>query len=121
MVRLADYLCCEGGLALLLRTVESLRDAFETKAILLTQVAFGQETPTLTEAMAASAVGTDGPVAGGEGDVGALAAVSFHASEEEVRQVRSAHKGMNVWYGVTPDRESHERGLCPQLMKSAHY
>ncbi|GIL57271.1 hypothetical protein Vafri_12526 [Volvox africanus] len=95
MVRLADYLCCEGALALLLRTVEGLRDAFETKSILLTQVSFGLDTPTLMEAVAAANAGSDvaGPAStaapGGlvlEGDTPAPQnVVSFHASEDEVR------------------------------------
>ncbi|KXZ49087.1 hypothetical protein GPECTOR_23g2 [Gonium pectorale] len=91
MVRLADYMCCEGALALLLRTLERLRDAFESKAILLTQVSFGLDTPSLSEAAAAAAAGTDlQPGGAADTEAGASGAqqsvVIFHATEEEVRQ-----------------------------------
>jgi dynein heavy chain len=88
MVRLADYMCCEGALSLLLRTLEGLRDTFESKAILLTQLSFDLDSPSLTEAAAAAAAapqsgGDSGAASSGEGGMGQ---VTFHASEEEVRQ-----------------------------------
>ncbi|KAG2436335.1 hypothetical protein HXX76_006644 [Chlamydomonas incerta] len=92
MVRLADYMCCEGSLALLLRTLEGLRDTFESKAILLTQLSFDLDSPSLTEAAAAASAaahgGADAGAAGGGGGggEGGMGQVTFHASEEDVRQ-----------------------------------
>ncbi|GLC41774.1 hypothetical protein PLESTM_001238200 [Pleodorina starrii] len=114
MVRLADYMCCEGSLKLLLRTVEGLRDTFESKSILLTQVSFGTDgadlPASLTDAVAAASgggggggeaglsggasgglaaalgVGVEGEASGGIGGAAAQGSVvSFHASEDEVR------------------------------------
>ncbi|KAG2482389.1 hypothetical protein HYH03_018685 [Edaphochlamys debaryana] len=96
MVRLADYMCCEGGLALLLRTLEGLRDAFESKAILLTQLSFDLDTPSLTEAVAEMAAGPEPGRVPGIGDAdtlgggSSLGLVTFHASEEDVRQALTA-------------------------------
>lgn len=90
MVRLADYMCCEGSLSLLLRTLEGLRDTFESKAILLTQLSFDLDSPSLTEAAAAAAAAPSGSAdvgaVGGGGGEGGMGQVAFHASEEEVRQ-----------------------------------
>ncbi|GLC60993.1 hypothetical protein PLESTB_001703700 [Pleodorina starrii] len=73
MVRLADYMCCEGSLKLLLRTVEGLRDTFESKSILLTQVSFGTDgadlPASLTDAVAA-ATASGGGGGGGEAGLG---------------------------------------------------
>ncbi len=93
MVRLADYMCCEGAMALLLRTLENLRDAFETKALLLTQLSFDIDPDGGAGAPGAEASGTElgstgtlSGMANGENGEVALGAVSFHANEEAVRQ-----------------------------------
>ena len=67
MVRLADYMVCEGALALLLKSLEGLRDTFERRAVLLTQLSFDLSTPSLVEAAAASVEGSGAGGAGARG------------------------------------------------------